>query len=388
MVRLARTVAIAVTLIVIIATLASRGGSQVSRAGSNRSGADHSRASTGAANLQIPAGGPYPLGTRTTSFTDSSRDIYLPGGKSEPRTLVVTVYYPAAAPTGGAPVDGAPPYRRNGPYPLIVFAPGFQQVPTTYAVLLEGWARAGYVVAGITFPLTNPNAPGGANEMDIANQPADMTFVIGQIEGQSASPGTPLTGMIDPKRVVVAGHSDGGDTAMAAAFNTCCRNATIAAAIILSGAELHEPGGSYFPAGSPPLLAVQGTSDPVNHPTFTEQLYSDDSTGPKYELLLQGAGPIDAYSTNDTFEKVVAAVTVDFLNGYLKGSQASLSAITRDGTVNGVASIQRAIPQPGAAATTTSSSQAPSSTTTSVPAGSGTTVPNSSSTTIFIPSAA
>jgi fermentation-respiration switch protein FrsA (DUF1100 family) len=365
--------------------------------------------------VQVPAGGRFAVGEKTVTYVDRSRTIYLPGGGSEPRTLVTTILYPAL-PEASSPVSvaasggvtlypDAPPDRRAGPYPLVVFAPGFKQVPATYMVLLATWASHGFVVAGVTFPLTNPQAPGGPNEEDLANQPADLSFVIGQLVVQAGVTGSFLHGILAPGKVAVAGHSDGGDSAMAVAFDTCCRDPAVSAAVILSGAELHEPTGTYFPPKSPPLLAVQGTSDTVNRPSFTQSLYDDDTAGPKYLLMLEGAGPIDAYSQLNAWERVVAKVSLDFLNGYLYGWSESLAAIGRDGSVPSVATISSSMPSTptttSQVATTTSGGSSPAGggaggsssgspgsggvATTSVPPTTTSTVPGQSPTTIFIP---
>lgn len=388
--RLARTVAVAVTVVVVLVAVVSHGGHARSTARTAGAGGKPG-ATRSAANVRLPAGGPFPVGVQTVTFTDPSRSIVLPGGTSEPRPLVTTVLYPAVPGTGsetaGTDLLGdATPYTRAGPYPLVVFGPGFEQVPSTYFPLLRSWASAGYVVAGITFPLTNPQAPGGPDEEDLVNQPADMTFVIGKILADAVAPGNVFTGIVDTGAVAVAGHSDGGDSAMAAAFDTCCRDATLKAAIILSGEELHEATGSYYPPGSPALLAVQGTADTVNPPSFTETLYDEDTAGPKYELMLQGAGPLDPYATTDSYDKVVSAVTLDFLDAYLKGLQSQLADIGADGTASGLATLTQSVPststtQPSptsTAGTPSSGSSAPSVT-------NATLAPGETTTTIFIP---
>jgi hypothetical protein len=52
---------------------------------------------------------------------------------------------------------------------------------------LRAWARGGYVVAALIFPLENARAPGGPNEADLVNQPRDMSFVISRMLQASAS---------------------------------------------------------------------------------------------------------------------------------------------------------------------------------------------------------
>ncbi len=108
------------------------------------------------------------VGVTVLTFVDHSRTVVL-DHRREPRTLVVVVRYPEL---------GAVPARAAGPYPLIVFAHGFNVTPATYSDLLADWARAGYVVAAPVFPLENADAPGGPDESDLVNEPADMSFVV------------------------------------------------------------------------------------------------------------------------------------------------------------------------------------------------------------------
>jgi len=113
----------------------------------------------------------FAVGMRVLRLTDSSRTIKLPDGSVRPRQLVTVVRYPAA---GQGPVGlPAPPARGSGPFPLIVFGHGFAVTPAIYGRLLSSWTRAGFVVAAPVFPLGSAGAPGGPDERDLVNQPAD-----------------------------------------------------------------------------------------------------------------------------------------------------------------------------------------------------------------------
>ncbi len=363
--------------------------------------------------------GPFPVGEQSVSLTDTNRFIYLPNGTKEPRQLATTILYPSYLQQGVSVQkvnsisieQSSRPYLKAGPYPIIFFAPGYRQVPSTYLTLLSTWAQAGYVVVGVTFPLTNPNAPGGPNEQDLINQPQDINFLVGKFSNQAnyASLGLKfLSGLVDPTAIILAGHSDGGDTVLAAAYNTCCNKYTYRGVLDLSGAELNEPANHYFPPGGPPLMVVQGTSDTVNPPSFSQTVYAGDTSSPKYYLSLLGAGYINEYAQPDSYEQIVARVSLDFLGAYSKANAKALSQISHDGTVTGLATLTDANLNLNSGAsviaattipttTTTSSaaagsSQSNSSTTssTSQPTiapnpGAGTTI-ESTSTTIFIPS--
>ena len=74
--------------------------------------------------------------------------------------------------------------------------------------------------------------------------------------------------------VGVVGHSDGGVTAAAVAYNDAVADSRIGAAVVLSGAEIAYPGG-WFTRQSPPLLAIHGDADEVNPYWASEQLFAD-----------------------------------------------------------------------------------------------------------------
>jgi len=231
---------------------------------------------------------------------------------------------------------------------LIVFSQGYDLPAEAYARLLAGWAEHGYVVADPTYPETDPSAPGGPNEADIVNHPRDLSFVITQLLALAARPGSALTGLIRPTAVGVAGHSDGGDVALAAAADSCCRDPRVRAVAVLSAAELTSFGGTYFTGGSPPLLATQGSSDVVNLPACSAQLY-DASPGPKYYLDLLGASHEGPYLGTGPAEAVVARVTTDFFDLTLKHDPAARARLQADGTRAGVASVTSAasVARPG-----------------------------------------
>src|SRR2546421_9976599 len=198
-----------------------------------------------AAGSQTPSVG-QAFRVRVFRFVDHSRTIRLHDGRRLPRSLETTVRYPAT----------------GGPLPLIVFAHGFALTPATYGRLLNSWAQAGYVVAAPSFPLEKANAPGGPNESDLINQPRDVSFVISKLLALTVRPGGVLEGKIDPSQIAVAGHSDGGVTALAVAYDHRFRDRRIRAAIVLSGAT--PPRMGAFPQRGPPLLATHGTADRIN----------------------------------------------------------------------------------------------------------------------------
>ena len=282
---------------------------------------------------------PFAVGIRTLTFVDPSRTVRIPGGKPGPRTLVTVIRYPAAGPASRVDAPGAAPASTAGPFPLVIFGHGFAVTPGPYAPLLQAWARAGYVVAAPIFPLGNANAPGGPNESDIVNQPGDMSFIISQLLALSAKRAGPFAHLIAGNEVAVSGQSDGGETALATAYDTHFIDRRIKAAVILSGAEIPGVGGFTFPAPSPPLLAAQGTADTSNRPFFTYAFFNL-APRPKFLLTLPGAPHLPPYTTEQPQLTIVERVTIDFLNEYLKHSPGSLHAMSAAGNVRGLATLQ------------------------------------------------
>jgi pimeloyl-ACP methyl ester carboxylesterase len=149
--------------------------------------------------------------------------------------------------------------------------------------------QRGFVVAAVDFPRTNCHLA-GPDESDLVNQPADVAYVIGRMLAASTGPRGFLAGLVDPGKVAVAGHSDGGDTVAALAANTCCQDPAVSAAIVLAGAEWRPMAGSYFTRATPPILFVQGDADNINPPAASIVMYRHDTTGPRFYLDLFGAG--------------------------------------------------------------------------------------------------
>jgi fermentation-respiration switch protein FrsA (DUF1100 family) len=261
------------------------------------------------------------IDVRMFRFVDHTRTILLPDGRRIPRPVTTVVRYPAS----------------GGPYPLIVFGHGFTLMPGTYSALLRAWALAGYVVAAPVFPLGSANAPGGPTETDLPNQPADISLAITRLLELAGRKGGPLHGRIDPHRIAVAGHSDGAVTALAAAYDRRYRDPRIGAAVILSGAI--PTGMAGFPAHGPPLLAVQGTADPINDASYTEAFYRL-APRPKFLLLLLGASHLPPYTTEQPQLSVVERVTIAFLDHYLENGP--LQALIAAGNRPGIATLAEA----------------------------------------------
>ncbi len=283
-----------------------------------------------------------PIGTYRVATTAITVPVAGPTPTDD--NLPTTVWYPAGL------VHAVVRRARRHRYPLVVFSQGYQQRVSSYSLLLEDWASAGFVVAGPTYPHTTPTQPAELNRADIVNHPADLRAVIAALISASKSTGSPLSEVINTNEIGLAGQSDGGDVSLAVADNTCCRYPGIKAAAILSGAEFPLFGGRYFnpatPSG-PPLLVVQGDRDTINLPVCSVQLY-DAAPPPKYYLDLLGATHLVPYEQAGPYEAVVATVTTDFFDAELAGERAALVQMTLGGNVAGTAQLTSAPTAPPA----------------------------------------
>ena len=248
--------------------------------------------------------------------------------------LPVVVRYPVAP--GSSPGVTTP---AAGPFPLVVFAPGYLQCGSYYADLLNAWASAGYVVAVVKFPETNCDVGDDGDEDYVANQPAEVSAVISKLVAMSATPGWLLSGRVNAGAIGLAGHSDGADTVAALAANTCCADHRVDAAVVMAGATWPALGGGYFQSATPPMLFVQGDEDPVHPPSATLNMYSDDTTGPRYYLDVLGAGHFTPYEGDGPQEQLVARVTLEFFDRYLAGQAQARAAMLSSGNVSGVAAL-------------------------------------------------
>ena len=297
-----------------------------------------SKSRTPGTSIAAGTAGTYQVGEQELTLAEPAHEG--PAGQYlTQRMLVIDIRYPhAQQPSAVRPA--------SGPFPLIMFAPGFMQCDSPYSDLLDAWASAGYVVAAVNFPRTDCRVGTAAYEPDLVNQPGDMSYALSKLLKLSAQPGNLLSGLLNNRQVGVAGQSDGGDTVAALAANACCTDHRLAAAAVLSGAEWPPMPGPYFADGAPPMLFVQGSADTINPPWTSVQLYRADQERARYYLDLFGATHTVPYWGTNKVEQIVARVTLAFFDRYLLGAASALQTMTRAGNVPGAALVSAGQPPP------------------------------------------
>jgi acetyl esterase/lipase len=235
---------------------------------------------------------PYAVADSTITLDDPSRPTpargSVPGHQG--RVLVTDIRRPVGL---------------SGPLPLVVFAHGWNSNPLVYETLLDAWAAAGFVVAAPTFPDSTNSLPG----TPVSNYPAqaeDMSFVITSMLGGVAGP-------IDPTRIAVAGHSDGGTDIALMALNPAYTDPRVRAYLSLSG-EI--PTGVAGPWGVPipgALLVAVGTADEYGlFPRASQMFQTADM--PKAFVTLAGGDHLSTFTGDTPGAAAMRTETVRFLN--------------------------------------------------------------------------
>ena len=277
----------------------------------------------GSAPMAAPDG-PFAVGSASFTFVDHSRPTAENNGvpAKDSRTLRTVVYYPSSAD------------RR---FPLIVFAHGFTGVGRIYNVILQAWAEAGYVVAAPDFPLSSGGTPGGPSSGDYINQPADESFLIDELLEMNGDAASPLYGLIDPQRIGASGQSLGGMTTFGLAFNICCGDSRIRAAVPMAGQLAPFPGGEYDPSIGPPVLIIHGdVDDTVPYSSATEAY--DLLLPPKLLLTHLGGGHVSPYVGSRSAPAVAATIesSIAFFDHFLKHERGARERLLDVGTRAGV----------------------------------------------------
>ena len=304
------------------------------------------RCPTGSATGAFVQPGPFGVAERTLDLDDKSRPTPSHGDIPEKpdRTLTTEVWYPATP--GGTSIVRDGPLADGGPFPLVVNSPGLLDVREGEAYYAEALASRGYVVASLDFPVTGLRA-GMQDVSDLANQPADVSFVIDRLLALSNLRDGWLSRGVDRHRIGVAGLSLGGATTLLVTYHPTLRDRRVRAALSIAPAAcfLTE---RFYRTVRPPLLVLQGDQDLLLPLDMNGALVFGRSRSPRTLVTLVDAthtafsGLVTAPSTTSYDEIGCAAIAsvvatggniVDGLGGVTSGIDGTGCALPCQGPV-------------------------------------------------------
>jgi len=190
--------------------------------------------------------GPFAVGFDDFVLVDGSRETMANGDAPsiDSRSLATSVWYPE---------------NGEGNYPLVIHSHGFVSERSDLSYVAELLASHGYVVAAATYPLTAGGTPGGPNADDLANQPADISFLIDSLFQVSASE-KPYGDKLDASRIALMGYSLGGITTTLATYHPRLRDDRIRAAISIAGPSAGLVS-KFYQTSDVPFMMIAGTLD-------------------------------------------------------------------------------------------------------------------------------
>jgi predicted dienelactone hydrolase len=177
------------------------------------------------------------------------------------------------------------PAAQPGKYPLVVFSHGFAGYPEQSVSLTTHLASWGFVVAAPDHVersldgLLGTAAKGVPKSTDVAVLQATLALLV-----KSSNETGLLHGLVDPDRVVTAGHSAGAGAAYEFASADPRVKAWISYSVGFGG-----QGGPAPAAPQKPGMVMLGTTDGIIPPASSVQVY-DGMRPPKYLVKIPKAG--------------------------------------------------------------------------------------------------
>ena len=301
----------------------------------------------------------FEVGIHTFAFVERGAGITHVGPTDRPipgRVLTTEVRYPTLAGSATTERLDARPTTVGGPYPVIVFAHGWDTEPSSYQAMLDSWVSAGFVVVSPIFPDENTAAvaqaggPGTSaamkEESDQYNEPGDIAYVLTQLKTiTSAGWAATLKGVLNMTDVALAGQSDGANVVAALSYASGLKNVrselpvTPKAVVVMSGfawtdTNNGEAGTYSASSSSPSLLQIQSDADGCVQPYGgstnppATSLFAALQTGltSKWWVTLFGADHLAPFEGPSKWSATVDAVTTRFFELELGWRSSSLSA--------------------------------------------------------------
>ena len=197
------------------------------------------------------------------------------------------------------------PSGASGPLPLVVFAHGWKSNPGVYGPLLTQWAQAGFLVAAPVFPDSSDAYP-GSPVSDYTEQALDISFVITSLLRSDAV-------HVDPTRIAVAGHSDGGTDVALLALDPAYADGRVRAYLSLSS-ELPSGMAPYTVAPvNAPLLVAVGSADEYGLYPLATQVFDAAQVPAKVMVVEQGGDHLGSFVGATQSAEAMRADTTTFL---------------------------------------------------------------------------
>lgn len=235
----------------------------------------------------------------------------------------------------------------SGPYPLVVFSQGALCPKNMYAAVTDHWTSHGYVTIS---PLHLDSESNGFGFQDLAGKDlvgeriADMAYILDSLDDlEKMVPG--LAGKIDRNQIAAAGHSFGGQIAMAMTGLEITNAATgepvpaederYDVAVVISGVgPMPSIADGAFSRYQGPVYSSGGTKDlgatgrgPIHPWPWRMASYFDTPPGDKYGVVLDegdhyygglicretAGGAVDHQGLS-----IIRGTSTAFLDAYLK----------------------------------------------------------------------
>ncbi|CAD7703303.1 unnamed protein product [Ostreobium quekettii] len=217
--------------------------------------------------------------------------------KSSATHFGADVYYPVDPLPGGPgskKVVGRRRVAAGGPFPLVVFSPGYQGVPGHFRRTLDHLASQGVVVIS-QYSTSHLRVDINRKKMEAWRE--DMLHMVQFLSRKGGDPESFLSGGVDPSRIGFAGHSFGAGMALsAAALAREERGMNVSAVVPVSAACLIMGNSCEMPSEATPklhgvkALFIVGSEDRITPPRSTEWFYGLMPEDSEADLMyLEGA---------------------------------------------------------------------------------------------------